>query len=472
MTQAAFWFKNDLRLNDNPGLLRALELSKGAPLVAFYILDEKEDYPVQGASAWWLHHSLCALGESLAKMGHSLVIRKGDSLQEVKKLCRQFKINALHFSRRYDPAGVTLQKDVQQWCTEEDIECARFASSLLFEPDSIANKQAKPFKVFTPFYKHCRSLPTRSPKLTPKKSRNLQSAEFDKTQVAALKLLPDAPDWAFEFSNHWTPGEKGARENLKVAIDELISDYAQQRDFPAISGTSRLSAHLRFGEISPASISQEVSSTLRPEQAEPWLRQLIWREFSYYLLFHFPHICTQPFAEKFKSFKWRKNKKNLLSWQQAKTGYPLVDAAMRELWHSGWMHNRCRMVVASFLTKHLGLHWLEGANWFWDTLVDADLANNIAGWQWVAGCGADAAPYFRVFNPTTQAEKFDPNGDYIRRWVPELSKLPTKAIHSPWLADETTLQQAGVKLGVNYPHPIVDHKQAREQALEAYRDLS
>jgi deoxyribodipyrimidine photo-lyase len=471
MKRTAFWFKNDLRLADNPGLLRAIELSENGAFFPFYIYDDEESHPVQGASAWWLSQSLDCLGESLAKLGHTLHILKGSSLATLQDFCDKNNVETLHFSRRYDPEGIKLQQEIQNWCSSHNIECARFAASLLSEPDRIFNKQAKAFKVFTPYYKHCLTLDLRTPVKAPRKIRSKAPVIFDAIQVEELNLRPSKPNWASEFSNFWQPGEQGASQLLAQAITDKIDSYADDRDFPAKDGCSRIAAHLRFGEISPATIWHTVSASLAPEQSQPWLRQIIWREFSYYLLFHFPHIIEQPFVDKFKAFNWRKNPTALKAWQQGKTGYPLVDAAMRELWQSGSMHNRCRMVVASFLTKHLGIHWRDGAAWFWDTLVDADIANNTAGWQWVAGCGADAAPYFRIFNPTTQAEKFDPSGDYIRRWLPELIKLPKQYIHSPWLAPKEVLDSSEIELGVDYPTPIVDHKQAREHALELYRNL-
>jgi deoxyribodipyrimidine photo-lyase len=465
------WFTQDLRLNDHPALAAAAR--DASAIYCLYTLDENNPWPVQGAGAWWLHQSLLQLQAHIAAAGGQLLLRRGDAAAQVMAVAQELGVDAVHITRAYDPWNAQLQRRVHQELGTLGIPVKRFSGYLLLEPDSVMNKQGKPFQVFTPYYQHCLGLlpdrlrdSTRQPPATfAKAPRNCPS-----DTLHSWALLPERPNWAAEFSEFFIPGEAGAQQQLYKALQEQVASYSEQRDIPSLEGTSRLSAHLHFGDISPAQIWQACKQHFakRPESANSFLRQLIWREFSYYLLHHWPHIDTQPFKPAFAQFPWQDQKQHLKAWQHGLTGYPIVDAGMRQLWRSGWMHNRVRMITASFLTKHLRLHWLHGARWFWDTLVDADLANNSAGWQWVAGSGADAAPYFRIFNPILQGEKFDPQGDYIRTWVPELARLPSAYIHKPWLAPLPVLQQAGICLGQQYPKPIVEHDQARQAALAAY----
>lgn len=404
----------------------------------------------------------------------------GDPLAILPQVVKANKLDAIYLSQSFEPHEAKLQAKVNEWCKANAIECKRFAGHLLFNPDTHLNKQGKPFQVFTPYYKAGLPLLLASPpKPAPKNLEGLISTKSISGSVALreLALLPTL-DWADNFKAFWQPGEQGGHNALQTAITEKIAHYHNDRDFPAIDGTSQLSAHLRFGEITPRQIWHQVASQMDGEQCAPFLRQLVWRDFSNALLHHWPHIPNEPFKQQFKKFPWQKNTTKsvaaqLHAWQTGTTGYPIVDAGMRQLWQTGWMHNRVRMIVASFLTKHLRIHWLEGAKWFWDTLIDADLANNSAGWQWVAGSGADAAPYFRIFNPVLQSEKFDKQGEYIKTWVPELACLPAKFVHAPWLAPKEVLEAAGISLGKNqtYPPPIVDHKFAREAALAAYQQL-
>ena len=475
------WLSNNLRLSDNPALHAAVD-SAGAngEVLPVYIKDTANPWPIQGAAAWWLHHSLAALANSIKNKGGELSLFEGNPATLVPELVNQNKIDAVYLSQSFEPYEVQLQANIHKWCKQHNIECKRFAGHLLLNPDTHLNKQGKPFQVFTPYYKaalaahtipHAKPIPSNLAKVWAAKKLP-KSVALNK-----LKLLPTL-NWADQFNSQWQPGEEGAHKNVREAIEDKIASYTHDRDFPAVDGTSLLSAHLRFGEISPRQIWQQVATQMDGEQCAPFLRQLMWRDFSYALLHHWPHIPQQPFKQQFEKFPWQKasNKnvaKQLHAWQTGTTGYPIVDAGMRQLWQTRWMHNRVRMIVASFLTKHLRIHWHEGAKWFWDTLVDADLANNTAGWQWVAGCGADAAPYFRIFNPVLQGEKFDKQGDYIKTWVPELAALPAKFIHAPWLAPQDILQTTGITLGNNstYPLPIVDHKYAREAALAAYQQL-
>lgn len=467
-----YLFTNDLRLHDNPGFNRALEdaknLQASSDVIPLYIHQPHSPWPIQGAAAWWLHHSLNNLNADLHNMGGELCLRQGHTLDTLKNIvltCDK-EIDSVYFSRAYDPIGIEQQQAIFNWCKQQAITCKRFAGSLLYEPEAIQTQQGSYFKVFTPFYRHCKTHTIQSPHA--RKKIRLKAQTIDSEDINSWNLLPQKPNWAASFTQQWEPGEAGGHQQLQTTIDDIITHYKNHRDIPSLEGTSQLSAHLRFGEITSRQIFHAVSAQLNPEDAEPFLRQLFWREFNHHLLFHVPHILNSPFKPIFENFPWQKDNEDLKKWQQGKTGYPIVDAGMRQLWQTGWMHNRVRMIVASFLTKHLGIHWQSGALWFWDTLVDADLANNSGGWQWVAGCGADAAPYFRIFNPILQGERFDPNGNYVKRWLPELKDLPEKFIHSPWTTPPLTLQAANITLGNTYPHPIVDHKTARDNALSTY----
>lgn len=467
-----YLFTNDLRLHDNPGFSRALEDAKktrtSSDVIPLYIHQPHSPWPIQGAAAWWLHHSLKNLDADLHNIGDKLCLRQGHTLDALKNIIATYHddIDGVYFSRAYDPIGIEQQQAIFNWCEQQAITCKRFAGSLLYEPEAIQTQQGNYFKVFTPFYRHCKTHTIHSPHALKKIQLTAQTIHSE--DINSWNLLPQKPNWAASFTQQWKPGEAGGHQQLQTAIDDIIAHYKNHRDTPSLGGTSQLSAHLRFGEITPRQIFHAVSAQLNPEDAEPFLRQVFWREFNHHLLFHVPHILNSPFKPMFENFPWQQDNEYLKKWQQGKTGYPIVDAGMRQLWQTGWMHNRVRMIVASFLTKHLGIHWQSGASWFWDTLVDADLANNSGGWQWVAGCGADAAPYFRIFNPIIQGERFDSNGDYVKRWLPELKELPGKFIHSPWTAPPLTLQAANIILGKTYPHPIVDHKVARDNALSAY----
>jgi len=469
MTTAIFWFTLDLRLQDLPGLAAAMR--QYDQVVPVFILDPQDPWFFGSASQWWLHHSLTQLSGDIAKQGGNLILLRGDTLSCLRTLIKQARAEALYFSRAYEPWLAATQQTIFQTLANDGIACRRYAGRLHLEPEQILNQQGKPFQVFTPYYRHCMKMLSLPPTPQPFEPR-WSIRKITSERLQDWNLLPTKPNWAQGFSD-WQPGEAGAHKALEQAIKDCVASYTTHRDIPATEGTSRLSPHLHFGEISPRAIWHNISHsrTLASGIAEPFLRQLIWREFSFYLLHHWPQIPGRAFKPAFEQFPWAKNTKALKAWQKGATGYPIVDAGMRELWHTGWMHNRVRMIVASFLCKHLRIHWREGAAWFWDTLVDADLANNSASWQWVAGSGADAAPYFRIFNPVLQGEKFDSDGAYVRAWVPELAKLPNKYIHKPWSAPAAVLQQAGVTLGKTYPLPIVDHDQARQAALAAYAQI-
>jgi len=472
MTTTILWFRRDLRLADNPALLKALQTAERVVPLFIFAPEEEAGWKPGAASRWWLRHSLAALDESLRQAGSRLLIRRGPSLDALRQVGLETGAGQIYWNRLYEPAAVARDQAIKHALRADGLRVESFNSALLREPWQVTRGKGEPYKVFTPYWNTLRRQglsepPLPAPAALPPLPPALHSLSLD-----SLALLPTIP-WDGGLRQAWRPGESAAMARLEAFIGEALTGYAQDRDRPGHPGTSGLSPHLHFGEIGPRQIVQALQA--REEQAggaECHLRQLAWREFAHHLLFHFPHTPESPLDRRFQHFPWNEaDHDTLRAWQQGRTGIPLVDAGMRELWQTGWMHNRVRMVAASFLVKNLRVHWLEGARWFWDTLVDANLANNTLGWQWVAGCGADAAPYFRVFNPVLQGERFDPSGDYVRRWVPELARLPCPAIHQPWAAPAALLESVGVRLGVDYPKPVADLKTSREQALAAYRGL-
>jgi len=469
------WFRRDLRLADHEALRSAAK--SGAPLLPLYILDDETPgaFRMGGAARWWLHFSLASLERSLAKHGGGLVLRQGPAANVLAELLNQTGAAAIHATRGYAPWDTTLEATTAEICKKKGAELHLHPWQLLFAPGDIVAGSGKPYRVFTPFWKVCLAAP--APRLPLKVPKLRQFAETESKTLDDLKLLPTKPDWADGLRATWEPGEEAAHKRLSHFIDERLAGYADDRSNLDGDTTSRLSPYLHFGEISPNQVwhaVQHASESPRDKMrkgAESFLTELGWREFSYHLLTRFPAMPTNPLRPEFARFPWRSDKTALRAWQRGETGYPIVDAAMRQLWQTGWMPNRARMIVASFLVKHLLLPWQDGAAWFWDTLVDADLANNSASWQWVAGCGTDAAPYVRVFNPVLQGHKFDPSGDYVRAFVPELAKLPAPDIHMPWDAPDLLLAQSGVALGRSYPRPIVKHAAARARALEAFATI-
>jgi deoxyribodipyrimidine photo-lyase len=454
MTASVVWLRNDLRLDDHPALLAAA--ARGAVVPVFVWAPEEEGaWPPGAASRWWLHQSLKSLDASLRSLGSRLVIRRGPTLPALLDVARQAKATAVLWSRRYEPAAIARDTEVKAALKREGLHAESFNASLLFEPWTIETRQGRPFQVYTPFWNACKAIDPGLPEPAPERLQP-PSAWPTSLELGELALEPRI-DWASGFRTLWQPGEEGARRRL-ADFALRAGSYADDRNTPGIEGTSLLSPHLHFGEVSPRRVWQAV-----PPEQEVFRKEVVWREFAHHLLFHFPDTPEQPLRPAFARFPWRDDPAALRAWRRGRTGYPLVDAGMRQLWSTGWMHNRVRMVVASFLVKHLLLPWQEGARWFWDTLVDADLANNTLGWQWVAGCGADAAPYFRIFNPVSQGEKFDPEGEYVRRWVPEVAHLPSTLVHRPWEAPSPP---------PGYPSPLVDHAQARERALAALEQVT
>jgi deoxyribodipyrimidine photo-lyase len=467
------WFRQDLRLSDHPALCAAI--ATGRPVIPVYVLDDASPgrWAMGGASRWWLGMSLPRLALALAEAGSRLVIRRGPAVEELAAIARETQATGVYFSRSIEPWAARLEVRLKEALEAEGVETHRYAGCLLFEPERIRNRAGEPFRVYTPFARALEALgEPRAPQ--PRPVRMLAPARWPQgLAIEDLDLLPQHPDWAGGLRKAWTPGEAGAVRRLEAFVGGPIRRYAEQRDRPDVAGTSRLSPHLHFGEISAAAVWHATAGT-RGESGPTgasvakFRREIIWREFSYHLLHHFPDLPEAPFRPEFRGFPWRSDPAALAAWQRGRTGYPIVDAGMRELWHSGYMHNRVRMIAASFLVKDLLVPWQDGAAWFWDTLVDADLANNSASWQWVAGSGSDAAPFFRIFNPVKQGLEFDPQGDYVRAWVPELARLPIPHLHAPFAAPAEVLAAAGVTLGVAYPRPIVDHQSARQVALDAF----
>ncbi|MFP4157241.1 MAG: cryptochrome/photolyase family protein [Opitutales bacterium] len=463
------WFRNDLRLQDNPALEAAV--AEGAPILPVFIEDRDAsgEWAPGAASSWFLHQSLSALENLLGEAGGRLVFRRGESLAELRTLVEATGAGRIFWNRRYEGALRARDAEIKKAMRDAGVEVRSFNGSLLNEPHTVSTGEGKPYKVYTPYWKRVKDR-----RIDPPCEVDLAKAKFCgdselSLSLGELGLLPDH-SWPKKLEAHWEVSEAAALNQLKTFLAEPVGDYASARDLPDRFGTSRLSPYLHWGLIGPRQVMQQLHQKhdLRAQGPQVFAKEIYWREFAYNVLYHFPNTPDVPLQEKYADFPWEDDRSVLRRWQQGRTGYPIVDAGMRELYETGWMHNRVRMIVSSLLVKHLLQDWRAGARWFWDTLVDADLASNTLGWQWSGGCGADAAPYFRIFNPMTQGKKFDPEGNYVRRWVPELQKVPTKYIHEPWEAPAGVLEQAACRLGEDYPEPIVDHKTGRQRALAAF----
>jgi len=466
---ALVWFHRDLRLTDHPALREAAERAETVVPV-FVGRSDEADWSPGPAKQWWRARSLRRLRSDLRGEGLDLVVRRGPPPPTLRELADETGADALFFHETHVPVG--LDAAVEETLTDSGVETHRSRSRLLHDPSEIRTTSGGPYHVFTPFWNKFRDVvevgaPGDAPDLGPQLAPDgwPDSVELD-------RLGPDSGTFDPPLGDHWTPGESAAKRRLEAFAEDLVGDYEEARDRPDVDGSSRLSPRLHFGELSPRYVWDRIRRSGREgtesEQVEAYLREIAWREFSYHLMVHYPETVEEPLRDKYADFPWETNAASLERWKRGETGYPLVDAGMRQLRETGWMHNRVRMVVASFLTKDLLIPWQQGAEWFWERLVDADLPNNTMGWQWAAGCGADAQPFFRIFNPVSQSERHDPEGDYIRRWVPELADLPDDALHEPWESDPSTLREAGVDLGSTYPEPIVDHAEARERALAAW----
>lgn len=471
MKTSIVWLRRDLRLSNNPALHRALSNSERVILLYIHAPQESAPWQPGAASRWWLHHSLIGLQQSVEKRGGQLLIHRGPTISTLLHLCQKLNAGAVYWNKAYTPEEINLEQDLSDQLAEHHIQHHTFHGSLLHPPGSILNKEGNPYRVFTAFWNASQRLQLQHT-MFPAPQR-LFDCELESEPLDALELLPMI-GWDTGLRQHWQPGEKYALRQLERLCDELVNDYTRQRDYPAINGTARLSPHLAFGEITPQQIIETLrnsfmSGAVHGGASEAMIRQLGWREFAYHTLYHFPQSTQQVLNRRFEHFPWQNAPSLLEAWQKGRTGIPIIDAGMRELWYSGWMHNRVRMIVASFLCKNGLVPWQEGARWFWDTLVDADLAINSLNWQWVAGTGLDAAPYFRIFNPITQSHKFDADGRYIRRWLPELTSLPNKHIHAPWLAPASVLQACKLNIGIDYPEPALDLKETRKQALACFK---
>ncbi len=475
MSTALVWFRRDLRLVDNPAL--AFACSEHAAVIPVFIRAPEEEAPWQpgAASDWWLHHSLERLAASLAACGSKLVLRRGPTGPALEALIRGTGACAVYWNRLYEPASLARDTQAKAALKASGVAAESFPGNLLWEPWTIKSGGGEPYKVFTPYWKTALNQAPEPPLAAPPRIP-APPAWPASVALATLGLLPRSR-WDAGLRAAWTPGEAGALERLRAFCDQVLPGYHESRDRPGEAGVSRLSPHLHFGEVSPRQVWAAVARAcaglpLEYHGGEAYLRELGWREFAHHVLFHWPHTAEQPMQPRFAAYPWAHDTGAALeAWQRGRTGYPMVDAGMRELWATGWMHNRVRMLVASFLVKNLRIPWQQGARWFWDTLVDADLASNTLGWQWSAGCGTDAAPYFRVFNPSRQGEQFDPDGHYVRRWVPELAAVPAKWLHAPWTLPAAEQARTGFTPGLSYPRPLVDFTASRAAALAGFEAI-
>ena len=466
-----FWHRNDLRLSDNPALVEAAQGE--SRLIPLFVDMRKHDIrPWGGAFSWWLHQNLVALDIEYVRMGGKLIYRSGDPVEVIEGIVKEHDVTSVYASRGYTAQERNDEERLQERLAKLGVVLILREATLLHDPN-LFSRSGSGYKVFTPFWKALQAnISIESPQKAPSLSADTFVHGVVSQDLNDWGLCPQKPNWAASFEPLWKGGEKAALGRLREFLQQDLAGYRQYRDIPGRSGTSRLSPYLRVGAISPRQIWYEMKALgSGGVDAQKFLAEIAWREFSYHLLYFSPDLASKNFNARFDRFRWRTSQNDLKAWQQGKTGYPLVDAGMKELWATGYMHNRVRMVVASFLIKHLLVDWRKGEEWFWDTLVDADPAANAASWQWVAGSGADAAPYFRIFNPVLQSERFDSQGFYIKKWLPELSSLSAKQVHAPWKVSPLELRSAGVTLGSDYPYPVIDHTIARKRALALYKSL-
>lgn len=466
------WFRKDLRLDDNSALVAAIQ--SGAPVIPVFIWAPEEHgaWAPGAASKWWLHYALESLGRRLEALGSKLILRQGQSLGVLNDIIEETGACRVVWNRRYEEPLRSLDASIKRSLKDRGVEVESFNSSLLNEPHTVSTGAGKAYKVYTPYWKKVKDRTVEPPATIQMIQDGFYQDAVNSLSLDSLELLPRL-SWGDKLAAFWEPSEEAAQKRLTKFLEDRVETYHEDRDLPTCEGTSALSPYLHWGQIGPRQVMTTLKSTcdLRAKGPRIFAKEIYWREFAYNVLYHFPHTPDEPLQEKYSDFPWESDSDLLKRWQTGKTGYPIVDAGMRQLYETGWMHNRVRMIVSSLLVKHLLQDWKEGAKWFWDTLVDADLASNTLGWQWSGGCGADAAPYFRIFNPITQGQKFDPEGAYVRRWVPEIAKLPNKYIHEPWEAPDGILQHAGVRLGEDYPEPVIEHKAGRERALAALASL-
>ncbi len=460
------WYRQDLRLHDHAPLAAAV--AGGGPIVPVYVFDEA-GWGFGGATRWWLHFSLRSLAQDLEKRGLRLILRRGDATKIIPGLAGEVGATTVHAGIAHEPAWRAIDRQVAAALSDQGARLHLHRVATLADPEQIRTRNGTIYGMYTPFARAIEEAGEPPyPQPAPRQKLPQPSYQPVSDRLMDWALLPEKPDWAGGLRATWQPGEAAALRRFTVFLDTSIAGYDATRNFPGEDGTSMLSPHLHFGEISPATIWHECRRRGGGAGTQAFIRELIWREFSAYLLWHHPSLPEQPLRRAYANLPWRNDAAALKAWQKGLTGIPIVDAGMRQLWQTGWMHNRVRMIVASFLVKHLLMSWQQGEAWFWDTLVDADLASNAASWQWVTGSGIDSQPYFRVFNPVTQGEKFDPSGAYVRRFVPEIAGLPNQHIHAPWLTPPLILAETGIRLGRTYPAPLVDLAEGRQRALDVF----
>ena len=469
MEKALIWFRQDLRIIDNPAWVRAVDQGKAILPVFIWHPEAGGKWAPGGASRWWLHHALADLQEQLGEIGHKLIIRTGPPVEVLEALIEETGAKAVFWNRCYEPYRMRADGIIKDRLKEMGIQAWSGNSSLLREPWTVTAGSGNPYRVYTPYAKTCMQTKDPDP-LEFKIPENVLEEWPSSLDLKELELLPRY-SWAEGFARCWNVKRSEGMFLLRSFMKESLSCYGTDRDFPGTSGVSKLSPYLQWGQIGIREVVYELNRQASSQGKDIYYKELLWREFAHHILYHFPETPEKPLQLRFEKFPWVEDNALLDSWKKGRTGYPMVDAGMRELWQTGWMHNRSRMVVASFLVKHLLHSWERGAEWFWDTLVDANLASNTLGWQWAGGCGADAAPYFRVFNPSLQASKFDPEGDYIRKYVPELKKVPDKYLHTPWEMPEDAQKASGCVIGIDYPSPAVEHRKARQGALDAFSSI-